>query len=162
MSPSLFPPTGVISLGDNGQDPEDLDVEFIGLMPVAPSNPCGGLATSVAVAPTAVATVAVTPVTVAPAIVTTTAVAPAAVVPAAATPVAAAVGTNCGVRGRDPATQCQQSLIAAGNIGDPLVIPTGIRGRNPNHVTLLAWMNQEVARGIANLNYFMPSADECC
>ncbi len=85
--------------------------------------------------------------------------APAAVVPAAATPVTAAtVGTNCGVCGRDPATQHQQALIAAGNIGDPQVVPAG--GRNPDHVALLAQMNQEVARGIANLNSFLPSADE--
>ena len=132
MSPSFFSPTGAISIGDDGQDPEDLDVEFVGLMPVAPANPHGGLAAPVAVAHAAVATAAVAPV------------------PAAATPVAAAsVGTNHGVHGRDPATQRQQALIAAGNIGDWQVIPTGIHGRNPDHVTLLAQMNQEVARGIA-------------
>ena len=88
----------------------------------------------------------------------TTAVAP---VSAAATPVAAAtVGTNHGVRGRDLPTQHQQALIAAGNIGNRKGIPTGICGRNPDHVDLLAQMNQEVARGIANLNLFLPSADK--
>ncbi len=115
-------------------------------MPVAPANPLGGLAAPVAVAHVTVATAAV---------------APATVVPTAATPVAAAaVRTNHGVWGRDQATQHQQALIAAGNIGDPQVIPTGIHGRNPDHVTLLAQMNHEVARGIANLNSFLPSADE--
>jgi hypothetical protein len=40
-------------------------------------------------------------------------------------------------------------------LGDPqVVLPTGIRGRNPDQVALLAQMNQEVARGIANLNSF--------
>ena len=109
-------------------------------MPVAPANPHGGLAAPVAGAH---AGVAVAPIS------------------AAATPVAAAaVGTNHGVCGREPATQCQQALIAAGNIGNLQVIPTGIRGRNPDHVALLAQMNQEVARvGIANLNLFLPSAD---
>jgi hypothetical protein len=79
--------------------------------------------------------------------------------PAANVPVAAAV--NHGVLGRNQATQRQQTFIAAGNIGDPqAVLPTGIRGRNPDQVALLAQMNQEVARGIANLNSFLPSADE--
>ena len=101
-------------------------------MPVAPANPHGGLAAPVAGAH---AGVAVAPIS------------------AAATPVAAAaVGTNHGVCGREPATQRQQALIAVGNIGNLQVIPTGIRGRNPDHVALLAQMNQEVARvGIANL-----------
>ncbi len=104
-------------------------------MPVAPANPPGGL-----VAPTAVA----------PAV-----AAPAAVTPAAASPVAVAIDANHGILGRDQATQRHQSFIAAGNIGDPqAVLPTGIRGRNPNQVALLAQMNQEVARGIANLNSF--------
>ncbi len=134
MSPSLFPPTGAISIGDDGQDPADLDTEFVGLMPFAPANPPGGLAAPAAVAPAAVT--------------------PAAVTPAAATPVAAAVGTNRGVRGRDQATQRHQAIIAADNIGDPQVFPSGIRGRNPDQVALLAQMNQEVARGIANLNSF--------
>jgi len=109
-------------------------------MPVAPANPHGGLAAPVAGVHAAVA------------------VAP---VPAAATPVAAAaVGTNHGVCGRDSATQHQQALVAVGNIGNLQVIPTGIHGRNPDHVALLAQMNQEVARaGIANLNLFLPSAD---
>ena len=104
VSPSLIPSTVAIFIGDDGQDPVDLDVKFVGLMPVAPANPPGGLA--------ALATVA-----------------PAAVAPAAATPVAAAVGANRGVRGRDQeATQHHQAIIAAGNIGDPQVFLLGIRG----------------------------------
>jgi hypothetical protein len=152
VSPSFFLPTGAISIGDDGQDPVDLDIEFVGLMPVAPANPPGGLA-----APTALAPAAVAPATVAPAT-----VAPAAVAPAAATPVAAAVGANCGVRGRDQATQRHQAIIAAGNIGNPQAFPLGIHGRNPNQVSLLAQMNQEVARGIAHHNSFLPSAEERC
>ena len=72
-----------------------------------------------------------------------------------------AVGANRGVLARDRTSQRRQAFVAAGNIGDPQqVIPTGIRGRNPDQVGLLAQMNQEVARGIANLNSFLPSADE--
>ncbi len=144
MSPSLYPPTGAISIGDDGQDPIDHDIKFVRLMPVAPANPPGGLAAPAAVAPAAVALAAVA----------AAAVAPAAVAPAAATPVAAAVGANHGVRRRDQATQRHQAIIAAGNIGNPQVFPSGICGRNPDQVSLLAQMNQEVARGIANLNSF--------
>jgi len=67
-------------------------------MPVAPTNPPGGL---------------VAPTTVAPA-----AVAPAAV----AYPAAVAVGINHGVVGRDQATQRRQLFIAVGNIGGPQVV----------------------------------------
>ncbi len=117
-------------------------------MPVALANPPGGFVT-----PTAVA-----PATAAPA-----AVAPAAVAPAAVPPIPVAIGANHGILGRDQATQHHQSFIAAGNIGDPqVVLPTGIHGRHPDQVALLAQMNQEVARGIANLNSFLPSADERC
>ncbi len=163
MSPSLFPPTGcAIFIGDDGQDPEDLDVEYVGFMPVVPANPPGGLAAPAPVAFVAVAPIAVPPAAVAPVPVAPVAVPPAPVAPAAvAHAAAAAVGTNLGVRGRDPATQHQQALIAAGNIGNPQIIPMGIHGRNPNQVALLAQMNQEVARGIVNLNSFLPSADEC-
>jgi hypothetical protein len=79
---------------------------------------------------------------------------------ALANPAAVAVGANRGVLARDRTSQRRQAFVAAGNIGEPQVIPTGIRGRNPDHVTLLAQMNQEVARGIANLNSFLPSADK--
>ena len=100
------------------------------LIPVAPMNP--PVAATATVAPTALAN-------------------PATVV----------VGANCGVLGRDRASQCRQAFVAAGTIGDPqAVLPTGIRGRNPDQVGLLAQMNQEVARGIANLSSFLPSADE--
>ena len=157
------------AISDDGED-------IAGLMPVAPMNPPGGLvaataaaaptprgglATSVAVAPATVATAAVDPIAVIPITVTTPAVAPAAVAPAAATPAAVAVGANRGVLGRDRASQRRQAFTAAGTIGDPqAVLPTGIRGRNPDQVGLLAQMNQEVARGIANLSSFLPSADE--
>ncbi len=80
-----------------------------------------------------------------------------------ANPAAVAVGANRGVLGRDRASQHRQAFVAAGNIGDPqAVLPTGIRGRNPDQVGLLAQMNQEVARGITNLSSFLPSADERC
>jgi hypothetical protein len=108
------------------------------------------------VAPAAVDPSKVDPATVAPA-----AVAPAAVAPAAVAPVAVAVGANHGVLGRNQATQRHQSFITVGNIGNPqVVLPTGIRGRNPDQVAFLAQMNQEVAMGIANLNSFLLSADE--
>ena len=82
---------------------------------------------------------------------------------ALANPAAVAVGANRGVLARDRASQRRQAFVAAGNIGDPqAVLPTGIRGRNPDQVGLLAQMNQEVARGIANLSSFLPSADERC
>ena len=59
MSPLSFPPKGAAwrnngyiatSISNDGEDLEHLDVEYVGLMPVAPANPSGGL-----VAPTAVA-----------------------------------------------------------------------------------------------------------
>jgi hypothetical protein len=152
VSPLLFPPKGAAqgtngyiatSIVNNGEDLEYLDVEYVGLMSVAPANPPGGLVAPTAVAPAAAA--------------------PAAVAPATAAPVTVAIGANHRILGRDQATQHHQSFIAAGNIGDPqAALPTGIRGRNPNQVALLAQMNQEVARGIANLNSFLPSADERC
>jgi hypothetical protein len=118
------------AISDDGEDLAGLDLD-VQLMPVAPMNP--PVAATAAAAPTALAN------------------------PAAA---AVAVGANRGVLARDRASQRRQAFVAAGNIGEPQVIPTGIRGRNPDHVTLLAQMNQEVARGIANLNSFLPSADE--
>ncbi len=144
VSPLLFPPKGAArgnngyiatSISNDGEDLEHLDVEYVGLMPVALANPPGGIVAPTAVAPTAAA--------------------PAAVAPSAATPVAVAIGANHGILGRDQATQRHQSFIAAGNIGDPqVVLPTGICGTNPNQVALLTQMNQEVARGIVNLNSF--------
>ena len=129
-----------------GEDPKDPDVEFIGLMPVAPANPPGGLAVA---APTLVA-VAPTPIAIAP-------------TPAAPTPDAtAAVSANRGVRAATQGAQRAQANIAAGNIGDPQVFPAGIWiNRNNDQISLLAQMNQEISRGIANLNYFLPSEDEC-
>jgi hypothetical protein len=119
------------AISDDGEDlAGGLDLD-VQLMPVAhPMNP--PVAATAAAAPTALAN-----------------------------PAAVAVGANRGVLARDRTSQRRQAFVAAGNIGDPQqVIPTGIRGRNPDQVGLLAQMNQEVARGIANLNSFLPSADE--
>jgi len=125
-------------MGD--EDPEDPDVEFIGLMPVTPANPPGGLAVA---APTIVA-IAPTPIAIAP------------------TPAAAAtVSANRGVRAANQGAQRAQANIAAGSISDPQVFPVGVRiNRNNDQISLLAQMNQEVARGIANLNSFLPNEDE--
>ena len=119
------------AISNDGEDLAGLDLD-VQLMPVAhPMNP--PVAATTAAAPTAFL----------------------------ANPAAVAVGANRGVLARDRTSQRRQAFVAAGNIGDPQqVIPTGIRGRNPDQVGLLAQMNQEVARGIANLNSFLPSADE--
>ena len=128
------------AISDDGEDLGGLDlgIKYVRLMLVSQMNPPGGLVAAPAVA------------------------APAAAAPMGLADPAtvAAIGANHGVAGRDQATQRCQANIAAGNIGDPQVVPTGIHGRNPDHVTLLAQMNQEVARGIANLNSFLPSADK--
>jgi len=77
------------------------------------------------------------------------------------TPVTAAGGINLGVIAGNQAGQRAQANVAAGNIGDPQVFPSGVRtSRNLDQVTLLAHMNQEVARGIAHLNSFLPRDDE--
>ena len=132
-------------MGD--EDPKNPDVEFIGLMPVAPANPPGGLAVA---APTLVA-IAPTPIAIAHT--------PAAPTPAAA----AAVSANRGVCAANQGAQRAQANIAAGNISDPQVFPAGVRiNRNNDQISLLAQMNQEVSRGIANLNSFLPREDERC
>jgi len=75
--------------------------------------------------------------------------------------VAAAGGINLGLIAGNQAGQHAQANVAAGNIGNPQVFPSGVRtSRNLDQVTLLAHMNQEVARGIANLNSFLPRDDE--
>ena len=130
-------------MGD--EDPKNPDVEFIGLMPVTPANPPGGLAVA---APTIVA-IAPTPIAIAP-------------TPVASTPAAAAtVSANRGVRAANQGAQRAQANIAAGSIGNPQVFPAGVCiNRNNNQISLLAQILQEVARGIANLNSFLPSEDE--
>ncbi len=130
-----------------GEDPKDPDMEYIGLMPVAPVNPPGGL---VVAAPTLV-TIAPTPIAIAP-------------TPAAPTPAAAAtVSANRGVCAANQGAQRAQANIVAGNIGDPQVFPSGVRtNRNNDQISLLAQMNQEVSRSIANLNSFLPCEDERC
>jgi hypothetical protein len=90
----------------DGESPKDPNVEFVGLMPVAPANPPGGLTAS---APT-------------PSVPT-----PAVPTPAVPTPATtAAVGANRAVRAANQAAQHAQAIIAAGNIGDPQVIPAGV------------------------------------
>ena len=122
------------AISDDGEDLAGLDLD-VQMMPVAPMNPTGGLVAATATAaPTALAN-----------------------------PAAVAVGANRGVLVRDRASKHHQAFVAAGTIGDTqAVLPTGICSRNPNQVSLLAQMNQEVARGIANLSSFLPSADERC
>ncbi len=76
-------------------------------------------------------------------------------------PVIAAEGINLGVIAGNQAGQRTQANIAAGNISNPQVFPSGVRtSRNLDQVTLLAHMNQEVVRGVANLNSFLPRDDE--
>jgi hypothetical protein len=154
MSPLLFPSTGVSwvsngilvnSISLDGEDPKDPAVKIFGLMPVAPANPPGGLT---AATPTPFAH--------------TPASAPVSVTPMAPSPAIATGGINCGVCSENQAAQHAQANIAAGNIGNPHVLPLGTHGRNPDQNALLAHMNKEVARGIANLNSFLPSADKHC
>ncbi len=74
------------------------------------------------------------------------------------TPVKAARGINLGVIAGIQAGQRAQANVAAGNIGNLQVFPSGVHmSRNLDQVNLLAHMNQEVARGIANLNSFFAS-----
>jgi hypothetical protein len=119
-------------------------------MPVTPAIPPGELA---ATTPTRAAH---TPAAHTPA------PAPAAATPVASTPVTAAGGFNRGVCSENQAAQHAQANIAAGNIDNPQILPLGTRGRNPDQIALHSQMNQEVARGIANLDSFLPSADKHC
>ena len=84
------------AISDEGEDLEglDLDIEYVGLMPVAPMNPPGGLGAALAMATPAVAAL-------------TGEVDPATV---------AAVGATHGVGSRGQATQRCQANIAAGVI----------------------------------------------
>ncbi len=55
------------------------------------------------------------------------------------------------------------NLFYSSNSSESQVFPAGVRiNRNNDQISLLAQMNQEVARGIANLNSFLPSEDERC
>jgi hypothetical protein len=65
---------------------------------------------------------------------------------------------NLGQQATDAATSCQQSNIAAGNIGDRFTVPSGTRTRQPDQVDVLPLMNEQMMQGIANLNNFAPSA----
>jgi hypothetical protein len=65
---------------------------------------------------------------------------------------------NRGQRATDAATSCQQSNIAAGNVGDCVTVPSGTRTRQPNQVDILCLMNEQMKQGIASLNNLAPSA----
>jgi hypothetical protein len=111
-------------------DEDHLEVEFVGNLPA-------GLATA-----------APTPTTHTPVVHTPT-------------PVTAAGDVNLGVVAGNQAGQHAQANVAAGSIVNPQVFSSGVcTSRNFDQVTLLACMNQEVARGIANLNSFLPRDDE--
>ena len=69
-------------------------------------------------------------------------------------------GVNLGIRLTNATTSRQQSLIAAGGIGDRVVFPVGTRTRNPDQVDVLHLMNQQMTQGIAHLSSMMPSQDE--
>jgi hypothetical protein len=65
---------------------------------------------------------------------------------------------NRGTRARDPTAVHQQSHIAAGNVGEPVVKKAGTHTRNPNQVDVLHLMNQQIMQGISHLNNLAPSA----
>jgi len=69
-------------------------------------------------------------------------------------------GVNIGIRSTNATTSRQQSLIAAGGVGDRVVFPVGTRTRNPDQVDVLHLMNQQMAQGMAHLSSMMPSQDE--
>ena len=69
-------------------------------------------------------------------------------------------GVNIGIRSSNATTSRQQSLIAAGGVGDHVVFPVGTRTRNPDQVDVLHLMNQQMAQGMAHLSSMMPSQDE--
>ena len=69
-------------------------------------------------------------------------------------------GVNLGIRSTNATTSRQQSLVAAGGIGDRVVFPVGTRTRNPDQVDVLHLMNQQMTQGMAHLSSMMPSQDE--
>jgi hypothetical protein len=69
---------------------------------------------------------------------------------------------NRGTHARDPTAACQQSYIAAGNIGETVVKKAGTRTRNPDQVDVLHLMNQQIMQGISHLNNLAPSAADQC
>ncbi len=66
--------------------------------------------------------------------------------------------TNCGTRARDSTVARQQSNIATGNAGEPVVEKAGTHTRNPDQVDVLHLMNQQIMQGITHLNNLAPSA----
>ena len=75
-------------------------------------------------------------------------------------PAGVTAGVNLGIRSTNATTSRQQSLIAAGGIGDRVVFPVGTRTRNPDQVDVLHLMNQQMVQGMAHLSSMMPSQDE--
>ena len=69
-------------------------------------------------------------------------------------------GINLGIRSTNATNSRQQSLIAAGGIGDRVVFPVGTRTRNPDQVDVLHLMNQQMTQGMAHLSSMMPSQGE--
>jgi hypothetical protein len=74
----------------------------------------------------------------------------------------ATAGVNLRIRLLDATTTCQQSLIAAGSIGNSVVFSTGNRTRNSDQVNVLHLVNQQMAEGMAHLNSMVPSQDKHC
>jgi hypothetical protein len=75
-------------------------------------------------------------------------------------PAGVTAGVNHGICSTNATTSRQQSLIAAGGIGDCVVFPVGTRTRNPDQVDVLHLMNQQMAQGMAHLSSMMPRQDE--
>ena len=75
-------------------------------------------------------------------------------------PAGVTAGVNLGIRSTNATTSRQQSLFAAGGIGDRVVFPVGTRTRNPDQVDVLHLMNQQMTQGMAHLSSMMPSQDE--
>jgi hypothetical protein len=69
-------------------------------------------------------------------------------------------GVNLRIHLSDATSFHQQSLIAAGGIGDRVVFPAGTCTRNPDQVDVLHLMNQQMAQGMAHLSSMVPSQDE--
>jgi len=65
---------------------------------------------------------------------------------------------NLGQRARNNVASRQQSNLAAGNVGNRVVIPAGTRTRNPDQVDVLRLMNEQIMQGITSLSNLAPSA----
>ncbi len=65
---------------------------------------------------------------------------------------------NHGTCARDPTAARQQSYIAAGSVGEPVVKKAGTRTKNLDQVDVLHLMSQQIMQGISHLNNLAPSA----